>query len=76
MQVIEYTCGTCGGTGYTRVFEPVECQCDSNQWTGILKPYEETCSQCKGKGYLEYAMLEVEEAEAILKHIKYSKPET
>ena len=49
-------CRNCGGIGKTIIK------------SGFMKKEETCCTQCNGKGYTEYAVFTVEEAEAILKH--------
>ena len=62
---VNQTCGTCGGTGIIHNWivekEPV------NHEYGIGKLEKVKCSACDGKGYLEYAMFTLEEAEQIMK---------
>lgn len=62
---VKQTCGTCRGTGVMRYWivekEPV------NREHGIAELEEVQCSVCDGKGYTEYAMFTLEEAEQIMK---------
>lgn len=62
MERIKMACKKCGGFGYTR----------QNFIAGddgiTLKMERDTCEACNSKGYTEYAVFSVEEAEAILKH--------
>lgn len=64
MTKVNQTCGTCGGTGVIRNWivekEPV------NREHGVAKLEEVKCSVCNGKGWLEYAMFTLEEAEQIM----------
>lgn len=60
MNILQETCGNCGGTGeeikYT-VLHP-----------GTAEITRETCGNCDGKGWREYAVFTVDEARAILNH--------
>ena len=58
------TCGNCSGVGKTTTWTVV----DLDDMTGTMQKEENFCTQCNGKGYIEYAVFSVEEAEAILKH--------
>ena len=58
-------CGGCAGIGHTVVYEPLD---DIS-----VKRKEITCDICNGKGYTEYAVFSIEEAEAILKHCGLSE---
>lgn len=40
----------------------------SDKTKGIYKKNEDECCACGGKGYAEYAVFTIEEAQAILKH--------
>ena len=58
------SCGNCSGTGKTTTWAVV----DMDGMIGTARKEETVCTQCNGKGYIEYAVFSVEEAEAILKH--------
>ena len=57
-------CGNCAGIGYSITWKAVSC----DDISGLMQKETTTCTQCGGKGYTEYAVFSVEEAEAILKH--------
>lgn len=61
MQII---CGSCTGMGKQINWKVV----DLNDNMGTMKKEEVVCGACNGKGYTEYAVFSIEEAEAILKH--------
>ena len=65
MTKINQTCGTCCGIGVIRNWivekEPV------NREHGVANFETVKCSVCDGKGYTEYAMFTLEEAEQIMK---------
>lgn len=65
MNTILQTCGTCGGTGIAVNWKITSKPEDSY---GTAERVEEECCACGGKGYTEYAVFTVEEAQAILKH--------
>lgn len=60
------TCGNCCGTGreikWDFVFE------DKENCIGTAQSREIICEHCNGKGYAEYIVFSVEEAELISKH--------
>ena len=58
------TCDNCEGSGKITTFESVSM----SEGTCTLKTNEITCTNCSGRGWIEYAVFSVEEAEAILKH--------
>ena len=62
METIRQICGTCAGMGKVGNWKI------ANKTKGIYKKNEEECCTCGGKGYTEYAVFTVEEAQAILKH--------
>ena len=64
MKRMQVTCGNCGGRGKEFVWTIVDL--DDMQYT--MKDEEVFCTQCNGRGYTEYAIFSVEEAEAILKY--------
>lgn len=73
MQVI---CSSCSGIGNTYTWEEVlKDEGYINSGIGTLKRKEIPCKACNGKGYIEYAVFSIEEAEAILKHCGLSKKE-
>lgn len=64
MKTIRELCDNCAGTG-----EITQYITTTPKYGGIAKPFgKEECYACSGKGYTEYAMFTVEEAQAILKH--------
>ena len=63
MKPLHNTCGTCAGTGTHTKWKVSD---------GELKVAEaetEVCTACGGRGYLEYALFDLEEAKKILEHI-------
>lgn len=64
MNRITETCGNCKGIGKQIIWKVV----DSNDKFGIARREEVVCEACNGKGYTEYAVFSIEEAEVILKH--------
>lgn len=60
MRIKQLSCGSCMGTGKVRNWVMVS----DNEYD----VQESVCVLCGGKGYEEYAIFSVEEAEAILKH--------
>lgn len=60
MNRLTMTCGSCGGTGTITTWNIVP--------EGCCRRFDSTCTDCNGKGYKEYVVFSVEEAEAILKH--------
>jgi hypothetical protein len=66
MKTIQQTCGTCAGIGNTSFWVTTgEKDKYGNETTNLQ---QKECPQCGGKGYTEYAVFTVEEAQAILKH--------
>ena len=66
MRQKQTTCHTCSGTGrkiYWKVIHE-----DEQKGTGMAQKEEVVCDACDGKGWVEYAVFSVEEAETILKH--------
>jgi hypothetical protein len=57
-------CGNCGGIGKQIILKVV----DSNDSVIEARTEEVVCKACNGKGYTEYAVFSIEEAEVILKH--------
>lgn len=62
METIQQICGTCAGMGKVVNWK------NTNKVEGIYEKVEEECCVCGGKGYTEYAVFTVKEAQAILKH--------
>ena len=62
MKTIRQICSTCAGMGKVVNWE------NTNKTKDIYKKNEDECCACGGKGYIEYAVFSVEEAQAILKH--------
>lgn len=60
MKQMQATCGNCAGIGHTTKWEVVG--------DGVAQGKEVVCENCNGKGWIEYAVFSVEEAETILKH--------
>lgn len=60
MKRMQVTCGNCAGIGHTVEWRVVG--------DGIAQGEDVVCESCDGKGWTEYAVFSVEEAEAILKH--------
>ena len=60
MHKMNVTCANCAGVGQTHIWEPA----DDN----TLQLKSSICEHCDGKGYTEYAIFSIEEAEVILKH--------
>lgn len=65
MTKVNQTCGTCGGTGVIRNWIVEKDRV--NREYGVAKLEEVKCSVCDGRGWLEYAMFTLEEAEQIMK---------
>jgi hypothetical protein len=65
MNAIQQLCGNCAGTGIA-VNWKVTSKLEDGY--GTAERVEEECHVCGGKGYTEYAVFTVEEAQAILKH--------
>ena len=65
MKRMEMTCGNCCGLGTTMTWVEVS----DNKLVGK----KALCEQCNGRGYAEYAVFSIEEAEAILKHCGLDK---
>lgn len=66
MNVMQVTCGNCGGARNTVIWKTFSV----DKETGIetLKSEQVVCERCGGKGWIEYATFSVDEAKAILKH--------
>lgn len=66
MNINQITCGNCGGVGHTVIWKIVS----TDKKTGISTMQNEqvVCESCGGKGWTEYAVFSVKEANAILKH--------
>ena len=62
---MQVTCGNCAGVGKTIIWR--HRGIDENGF-GVAQKEETICAACDGKGYTEYAVFSIEEAEAILKH--------
>lgn len=65
MKRMQVTCGNCAGVGYTVRWNVVG--------DGVAQSEEIKCENCDGKGWTEYAVFSIEEAEAILKHCGLDK---
>ena len=65
MNTIQQLCSNCVGTGKV-VNWKVTSKLEDGY--GTVERVEEECSRCGGKGYTEYAVFTVEEAQTILKH--------
>ena len=66
MNTIQQTCGSCAGIGIISLWVTTEEKDKDGYKTANLQ--QEECPRCGGKGYTEYAVFTVEEAQAILKH--------
>ena len=64
MNVMQVTCGSCGGIGKNYNWKAVYM----DDVSGTMEREEVVCAACNGKGWTEYAVFSVEEAKAILKH--------
>ena len=62
MDRVNITCANCSGIGNQTQWKVVD------YITGKLQKEETVCEACNGKGYTEYAMFSIEEANAILRH--------
>ena len=62
MGTIQQICSTCAGMGKVVNWQTI------NKAEGIYEKIEKKCDSCGGKGYTEYAVFTIEEAQAILKH--------
>ena len=65
MNVMQVTCGNCGGIGSTTIYDIVSHAEDT---IGMAQGRRVVCPNCDGKGWTEYAVFSVDEAKAILKH--------
>ena len=66
MERMQRTCGNCGGAGAIARWKTTTTDTDAKI---KMAEYEEVvCENCNGRGYTEYVVFSVEEAEAILKH--------
>ena len=66
MERKQVICDGCGGRGHVTIWETTSYDEKTNIGTAASR--EVTCGLCKGKGWKEYAVFSIEEAEAILKH--------
>lgn len=71
MHRMNVTCGNCAGMGRFRRYKVVF----EHNGVGEAVAEETVCDTCGGKGYTEYAVFSIEEAEAILKHCGLSVEE-
>ena len=60
MKRMQVTCGNCAGIGHTVEWKVVG--------DGMAQSEKVICESCDGKGWTEYAVFSIEEAETILKH--------
>lgn len=65
MKTMQMTCGTCSGLGIMENWI-VDSNSDNNSF-GTAHIEKAKCTACDGKGYTEYAMFTLEEAEQIMK---------
>jgi RecJ-like exonuclease len=67
MKRMQVTCVHCGGIGKSFDYSNI---ISANNETGVVVFGEKyvVCNYCNGKGYTEYAVFSIEEAETILKH--------
>lgn len=76
MERMKVICSSCSGIGITYTWEEVSKDEDYiNSGISTLRKKETPCKACNGKGYIEYAVFSIDEAEAILKHCDLSKKE-
>ena len=61
MNKIKFMCGECAGIGYIN-----QKYVEHNDGKYYIE--QDACKKCNGKGYIEYVMFTLEEAEVILKH--------
>lgn len=61
MQRMKVTCGTCCGCGNEIRWKDIPL-------SNTMEREELVCGVCGGKGYAEYAVFSIEEAEEILRH--------
>lgn len=59
-------CWNCSGMGHTTKWKAVVE--DESTGTGTMQREDTVCESCGGKGYKEYAVFSIEEAQVILKH--------
>lgn len=71
MKRMQVTCNNCAGIGYTVKWEVVSEDAETHM--GTMQSTKIVCEACNGKGYTEYAVFSIEEAEAILKHCGLDK---
>ena len=64
MNTIKVICEACAGIGKEYKWKTI-CMNDAG---GTMEREEIVCEACNGKGYTEYAVFNLEEAKAILKH--------
>ena len=64
MNIMQHVCSSCAGLGYIEQWLEVKNDGPFNYCE--RKTVE--CTVCHGKGYDEYAVFDIEEAKAILKH--------
>lgn len=67
MKPLHNTCGNCAGTGIHTVWRVSDDE--SSDGLKVAKAENEVCTACGGRGYLEYALFDLEEAKKILEHI-------
>ena len=60
MNRISLTCANCAGMGKTQNWKWIDSH--------TLHTEDVDCPNCNGRGYTDYAIFSIEEAEAILKH--------
>ena len=60
MNRISLTCANCAGMGKTQNWKWMDDH--------TLQAEDVDCPNCNGRGYTDYAIFSIEEAEAILKH--------
>ena len=70
MNMIKECCPNCNGLGKQTHWNLV-----LDGTLGTLEEVEIECEECKGKGYIEYAVFSREEAIAILKYCNLNKDE-
>lgn len=71
MNTMRMRCSDCAGAGYKITYETVDY--DETTCINTLQSKKNTCNNCNGQGYTEYAVFSVEEAQAILKYCGLDK---
>ena len=64
MNIMQQVCSSCAGLGYIEQWFEIENDGRYHYHNRVTTE----CTVCHGKGYDEYAVFDIEEAKAILKH--------